>query len=236
VLLLAACNRGAEERAAALADSRTVSFASSDGVHLEGRLFGAGNTTAVVLSHMLPSDQSSWWDFADRLANDGFMALTYDFRGTCPGGSAGCSDGGKNVSAIWRDVLGAIAEVRSRGANRVMLVGASMGGTASLVAASQPDANVAAVITLSAPISIEGLSATPDVLTLVSGAKLFIAGLGDPTGAADAAQQLYAQSPPPKRIEIVTANDHGTDLLTGSQAEVVRNLVLNYLEQYRSAP
>jgi pimeloyl-ACP methyl ester carboxylesterase len=233
VVLLGACNRGAEERAAALADSRPVSFSSTDGVHLEGRLFGAGNAIAVVLSHMKPADQSSWWDFADRLANDGFMALTYDFRGYCPGGTAGCSGGRKDVSSIWQDVLGAIAYVRSRGASRVMLVGASMGGTASLVAASQPAADVAAVITLSAPTSIEGLAATPDVLTRVGGAKLFIAGLGDPTGAADAAQQLYAQAPPPKRIEIVTANDHGTDLLTGSQAEVIRTFVLNYLEQYR---
>jgi uncharacterized protein len=235
-VLLTACNRGAEERASALADSKPVSFRSTDGIRLEGRLFGPANTTAVVLSHMLPSDQSSWWDFADRLANDGFMALTFDFRGYCPGGSAGCSRGQKDVSSIWRDVLGAISYVRSRGANRVMLVGASMGGTASLVAASQPDADVAAVVTLSAPTSIEGLSATADVLTRVSGAKLFIAGLGDPTGAADAAQQLYAQAPPPKRIEIVPANDHGTDLLTGSQAEVVRTFVLNYLEQYRSGP
>jgi uncharacterized protein len=233
--VLTSCNRGAEERAAALADSRPVSFSSTDGIHLEGRLFGDRNRTAVVLSHMLPSDQSSWWDFADRLAGNGFMALTYDFRGYCPGGAAGCSEGRKAVSAIWQDVLGAIAYVRSQGADRVMLVGASMGGTASLVAASHPDANVAAVITLSAPTEIQGLSANADVLTRMSGAKLFVAGLGDPSGAADAAEQLYAEAPPPKRIEIVTANDHGTDLLTGSQSEVVRTFVLNYLEQYRSA-
>jgi hypothetical protein len=116
-----------------------------------------------------------------------------------------------------------------------MLVGASMGGTASLVAASQPDANVAAVITLSAPAEIQGLSASADVLTRLGAAKLFVAGIGDPSGAADAAEQLYAESPPPKRVEIIPANDHGTDLLTGSRGEDVRTLVLNYLEQYSTS-
>ena len=181
---------------------------------------------------MLPADQSSWWDFAHRLADEGYLALTYDFRGYCPGGVAGCSAGDKDVSAIWKDVLGAIALIRSEGANRVMLVGASMGGTASLVAAAQPGADVAAVITLSAPISIEGLTAGPEVLTQVTAAKLFIAGVGDPTGAAGSAQQLYDASPPPKRIDIEPSNGHGTDLLNGS--EVVRNLMLTYLAQYRS--
>jgi pimeloyl-ACP methyl ester carboxylesterase len=205
-------------------------------VRLEGRLFGEGNHVAVVLSHMLPADQSSWWDFGQRLADEGYLALTYDFRGYCPGGVAGCSSGNKDIPAIWEDVLGAIAFVRSQGANRVMLVGASMGGTASLIAAAQPGADVAAVITLSAPVSIEGLTVGADVLAQVTAAKLFIAGLGDPSGAATSAQQLYDASPPPKRIEIRPSNDHGTDLLTGNQSEIVRNLVLTYLAQYRSAP
>ena len=39
--------------------------------------------------------------------------------------------------------------------------------------------------------------------------------------------------PDPKLVElgIVPADDHGTDLLTGSQAEVVRRLIETYLQQ-----
>jgi pimeloyl-ACP methyl ester carboxylesterase len=181
---------------------------------------------------MLPADQTSWWDFAKTLADRGYTALTYDFRGYCPGGAAGCSQGSKDVSAIWQDVLGAIEFLHARGVRRIELVGASMGGTASLVAASQPGADVAAVVTLSAPSSIEGLVADANVLTRITAAKLFIAGNGDPTGSADAAQQLYANSPPPKRVEIVTSNDHGTDLLTGNQAGIVQDLIVRYLDQY----
>ncbi|MFB3739679.1 MAG: alpha/beta hydrolase [Candidatus Velamenicoccus archaeovorus] len=212
--------------------SRAVTFPSASGVDLAGRLFGEGRT-AVVLSHMLPADQRSWWAFAQQLADHGYLALTYDFSGYCPGGVAGCSGGTKEVAGIWRDVVGAIRFVTSQGADRVLLVGASMGGTASLVAAAQPGVSVAAVVTLSAPQSIEGLVADADTLAKVGAAKLFVAGNADPTGSADAAQALYDRSPPPKRLEIVTSADHGTDLLTGNQSGVVTTMILSYLEQYR---
>ncbi len=209
--------------------SRAVEFSSRDGVRLEGRLFGGG-TSAVVLSHMRPADQTSWFAFADRLADDGYLVLTFDFRGYCPGGDGGCSDGERDISAIWQDVLGAIDEVRSQGATSVSLVGASMGGTASLVAAAQDGVEVGSVITLSAPVSIEGLVADASVLTRIAAGKLYIAGVGDAQAAADA-QTLYEQSPPPKRVEIVPSDDHGTDLLTGGQGEVVSRLIETTLAQ-----
>jgi pimeloyl-ACP methyl ester carboxylesterase len=225
---LGACS--SESPQADLSGSRAVSFPAADGVHLEGRLFGEG-ISAVVLSHMRPADQTSWFTFAGRLADDGYLVLTYDFRGYCPGGPGGCSGGDPDISAMWQDVLGAIDFVQSRGATSVSLVGASMGGTASLVAASRLGSDVRAVVTLSAPISIEGLVADAPVLTQITAGKLFIAGVGDASAARDA-ETLYEQSPPPKGgPQIVPADDHGTDLLTGGQGEVVSRLIENYLEQ-----
>jgi pimeloyl-ACP methyl ester carboxylesterase len=228
VVLLAACS--GEEREADLSGSQPVSFPAADGVRLEGRLFGDG-TSAVVLSHMRPTDQTSWFDFADRLADAGYLVLTYNFRGYCPGGDGGCSDGGRDTGQIWQDVLGAIDFVTGRGATSVSLVGASMGGTASLVAAARDDAGVLNVITLSAPASIEGLVADADLLSRITAGKLYIAGVGDATAARDA-ETLWALSPPPKGgLQIVPSDDHGTDLLTGGQGEVVRRLIETYLEQ-----
>lgn len=212
-----------------LSDSRRVSFPAADGTRLEGRVFGDG-PSAVVLSHMRPSDQTSWFRFAARLADAGYLVLTYDFRGYCPGGEGGCSQGSRDIAAMWQDVVGAIEFVRSLGATSVSLVGASMGGTASLVAASREGVDVRAVITLSAPASIEGLVVDGALMSRVSVGKLFIAGVGDAVAANDA-ESLYGQAPPPKRVEIVPADDHGTDLLTGSQAEVVRRLIETYLQQ-----
>jgi pimeloyl-ACP methyl ester carboxylesterase len=223
-------------RADALAGSTAVTFRTSDGMELAGRLFGdpASARTGIVFAHMLPADQTSWYEFAKRTADQGYLALTFDFRGYCPGGDGGCSQGDKSISADTTDLTAAVAYLRSRGADTVALVGASMGGTAALLVAAEEAGSIAAVVTLSAPQAIEGLVAGPDVLAQVTSAKLFVAGSGDGE-AAQAAQAFSDQSPAPKRLEVVASDDHGTALLDGNQAEIVRNLVLSELAQYAPA-
>lgn len=233
-VFVSACNQGAVIREDALRSSTPVTFESSDGVALSGRLFGPDDArVGVVLSHMRPADQTSWFDFAKRLGDGGYRVLTYDFRGYCPGGDAGCSDGDQDVAAIWRDVVGAVRFLRGEGAGDVALVGASMGGTASLVAAPRLQ-DVKAVITLSAPVSIEGLAVAGEQLASLPTAKLFIAGLDDTT-AASAASEMYDASIQPKRVEILTTDDHGTDILSGNQGEQARNLITGYLAQFAPA-
>jgi alpha/beta hydrolase fold len=229
---VACAGREAEVEQYALGRSAPVTFTSTDGVELAGRVFGPdAATTGVVLAHMLPADQRSWFAFAERLGTVGYRALTFDFRGHCPGGDGGCSQGERNVAAIWQDVQGAVAYLRDHGIQHVALVGASMGGTASLIEASRPQERIEAVATLSAPASIEGLTVTPEDLQTITAAKLFVAGNGDAT-AADAAQDFYNQTLQPKRVEIYPSDDHGTDLLSGNQSENVRTLLLSWLQQY----
>lgn len=233
-LVLPACHQAEAIRTQALADSRAVEFEAIDGVRLAGRMFGPeGATAGVVLAHMMPADQSSWFDFADQLGELGYRTLTFDFRGYCPGGDAGCSQGDKDVSAIWQDVAGAVGFLRTEGVRRIGLVGASMGGTASLVYASQSGVDIDAVVTLSAPDAIEGLTAGPVALQTVSAAKLFLAGNVDGNAAATA-QAFYDETLQPKRVEILTTADHGTDILEGNQAEIARNLITGWLGLYVS--
>jgi len=232
LLAFPACHQAEAIRKQALADSRPLMFESIDGVQLAGRIFGPDDATAgIVLAHMEFSDQSSWYDFADQLGGLGYRVLTFDFRGYCPGGNAGCSGGKKDVAGIWQDVEGAVGLLRSQGARRIGLVGASMGGTASLVFASQAGQDIDAVVTLSAPDSIEGLTAGPDVLQTVTAAKLFLAGDGD-ASAAQAAQAFYDESIQPKRVEPLTTSDHGTDILEGNQSETSKTLIIGWLGQH----
>jgi hypothetical protein len=97
------------------------------------------------------------------------------------------------------------------------------------VAAAQTGADVRAVVSLSAPQEFQGLSIDATLLSQVTAAKLFIAGVGDASAAA-AAETMYEQAPPPKRVEIVPADEHGADLLDGGQGEVVHRLIETYLE------
>ena len=202
---------------------RAVSFTTEDGVNLGGHVFGSGRA-GVILTHMYPADQTSWYPTAQRLAQAGYMVLTFDFRGY------GESGGSKQIDLIDRDVTAAITQIRKEGAAAVVLAGASMGGTASLIAGDRAQAlssiRLAGIATLSAPLEFQGLSATAAVPRIVV-PLLFIAAEED-AGAAGA-QQLEQLASGKGNLQIVPGSDHGTDLLTGDQAGKVYKLLLDFI-------
>jgi dienelactone hydrolase len=213
--------------ASLVAGSTVVRFRSSDGVRLSGRLFGSGHT-GVVLSHMIRSDQQPWWWMASVLADHGIMTLTYDQRGTCPGGPAGCSAGTLDPGATDQDILGAVDYLRSRGADRVIIGGASLGGTASLwVAAKHPEA-VDGVFTLSAVPFFPPFDITGKVIAAIGDPKLFVAGERDPSAGPYVAGWKRAARPPVQAVVLPTST-HGTDLFADPDFSVrVRSVVLRF--------
>ena len=62
-------------------EPRPVDFKATDGVPLHGYLFGEG-TSGVILAHMYPADQKSWFPLARKLAGASAIgvgtALFYD--------------------------------------------------------------------------------------------------------------------------------------------------------------
>jgi pimeloyl-ACP methyl ester carboxylesterase len=234
--LAVACAGDAADEAqvsAALAASSPVTFPNDAGDVLAGRLFGPEDAGAgVVLVHGYSADQSAWYPFAARLGDAGYRVLTFDLRGYCPGGDAGCSEGEQAVTDAPADLLAAIDALRAEGVGRIALVGSSMGGTASLLVAA--DVDLEAVIALSAPSQFEGLSIGPDTLARIDEPKLFVAGTED-ASAAETAQSLFDASLQPKRVEILTTADHGAEILRGNQGEQARNAIVGWLEVYLEA-
>ena len=198
-----------------------VAFATKDNVTLCGRLYGAGQPS-VVLAHMQPTDQESWGDFAETVAQQGYTALTFNFRGYAPSG------GEREISKLDLDVEAAVDFLLGRGAKGIFLIGASMGGTASVKYASRE--GVLGVVALSAPTEFQGLEGLEDAGE-VTGPKLFIAAEGD-RSAQQAAAAYYEATPEPRILEIYTGSDHGTNLLEGSHATQVRGRLLEFLEIY----
>jgi pimeloyl-ACP methyl ester carboxylesterase len=203
---------------------RAVSFTTEDGVTLGGHVFGSGQA-GVILAHMYPADQTSWYPTAQRLAQAGYLVLTFDFRGY------GESGGSKQIDLIDRDVTAAIAQIRKEGAAAVVLAGASMGGTASLIAGDRAQSlssiRLAGIATLSAPVEFQGLSAAAAVPRIIV-PLLFIAAEKD-AGAAGA-QQLEQLSSGKGDLQIVPGSDHGTNLLSGVQAAKVYQLLLDFIK------
>jgi pimeloyl-ACP methyl ester carboxylesterase len=200
-----------------------VTFTTEDEINLNGNIFGAGEKWAV-LSHMYPTDQQSWFDFAKYLKQNGFGALTFDFRGY------GKSEGEKDISKINIDLEAAVNFLKKNGIERIYLIGASMGGTACLVVAADEEVN--GVIAISAPMEFKGLDAK-DILDSITCPKLFIATEGD--GDADeVAQEFYNKTAEPKAIEILGGNSHGTFIFEEdpANAELLKKLIIEFLQKY----
>lgn len=202
---------------AAAADGVKVTFSSADGVRLSGRLFGNGRT-GVVLGHMYPTDQKSWWPFAALLAAKGYTALAFDFRGY------GESSGEPVIAQIDRDMEAAYSFLKPK-VDRIVVAGASMGGTAALkVAARQP---VAGVIAISAPTGFKGLNALVDV-PRITAPKLFIASSGDTFAAASVGDFMRAAKDP-KQEQIFSGAYHGTYIFGTEYDAVLTQLFLAFL-------
>jgi len=191
-------------------DSAAIRFRASDGTRLAGRLFGSGDV-GVVLAHQIDNDQRAWFDFAAQLSEAGYAALTFDFRGYCPGGLGGCSANGE-LQETWSDVLGAVRLLREQGASRVWLIGASVGGDACLVAAATGAPGIAGVITVSTPSFIGAYDIRRTTMARIATPKLFIAGRLD-GDAPSSARTFYRLSSQPKRLLLLNTAQHGTDLL-----------------------
>lgn len=192
-----------------------------DGLRIDARLFAADPERIAILLHMYPSDQTSWYAFARELQARGVSALTLDFRGY------GVSEGEQDPGEIDHDVRAAIAFARSRGYERVVLIGASMGGTAAIVvAADQP---VAGVAVLSAPSRMRGLDAESTIARVTAPLTL-IAASGD-LAAMNALGSFAERAGLPEDARLlVPGRAHGTELLDSPDGDAVRARLFSFLE------
>jgi pimeloyl-ACP methyl ester carboxylesterase len=187
-----------------------VVMKAADGATVYGVEVGTG-TTGVVLGHQYFSNHCEFMDFARELAAAGFRALTIDFRYN------GASTGG-NSSRLDLDVAAAAARLRADGATRVKLVGASMGGTAVLVAASEITPPVDGVVSLSGPTYFRGLNAVRAVRRSRVPVR-FLVTRGERRFAPDATYLMRAAATRDKAILRVANGGHGSSMLTVPSAK-----------------
>jgi pimeloyl-ACP methyl ester carboxylesterase len=195
-----------------------VSFRAAGGVTLKGSVLGRGST-GVVLAHTTGADRCQWLPFARELAKKGYRALVFDMRGY------GASTGITNTDPQL-DVIAAAGELRSRGAKKIVLIGASMGGTGAVSAAPAIRPAVSGVVELSAPTGFGGANALSAVKRLKLPA-LFVAGRDDGDFAA-ATRALYkAAWTKDKKLHIAPSSWHGVDLVS---LPPVKKLLLDFLK------
>ena len=171
------------------------------------------------------ADKGKYPDSLNTLVEEGYMALTFDFRGY--GGSGGNQD----IELIDRDVEAAFEFLGEQGARAVFLAGASMGGTASLKLAARQA--VPGVISLSAPIEFKGLSLEDEQVQVP---VLLLTSQGDrrATKSADEMINEGIVGGPElvRQVVFEEGNDHGTDILEGEVATSAREAILSFLQEY----
>jgi dienelactone hydrolase len=180
-----------------------IRFRAADGLRLAGHRFGRGKT-AVIFAHEARGGACQWIPFARALARGGYLTIAFDFRGY------GRSQTPKRGawSRLPADVIAAAKLSRRLGATKVVLVGASMGGTAVVVAGANARAVVDGVVSVSAPSSygrMDGLAAARKLRM----PALYLVGEGD-EGFVEQTRLLYeATSSADKRLEILSSAQHG---------------------------
>jgi pimeloyl-ACP methyl ester carboxylesterase len=179
-------------------------FPTSDGASLVGLVLGSGRT-GLVLGHQLGSDLCEWLPQARSFARRGYRVLVFDFAGF------GDSRPGQD-SRVDNDVIAATAELRGRGADRVVLVGSSMGGTAVLSAATRIRPPVAGVVSLSGASGFGGVLAEAAMARLRV-PVLFVVAADDQPFTEQARLMYRAARAADKRLLVVPGGGHGTSLV-----------------------
>lgn len=206
--------------------ARTYFVKTSDGVRVYVASAGSG-TTAVALIHESGAGICGWVTTMRWLSARGVRALAIDLRGYPPSDSPRL--------AIYHhyapDIQAAVDAARALGSKHVFVMGASLGGAATVAEAPKLK-HVAGLISLSGelqlPLSeLDAIGAAPHI-TLPF---LLVASKNDPYLDGPSARRLYrAVASKHKQVAVFPGSYHGWDMLDVAPYNTqVKALILGWL-------
>lgn len=204
-------------------DAQTVTFNTADGATITGELYGSGET-AVIFS-VMGECTPGWREFAQLVAAQGYLALTYQWRG-CKANSVD----NVLIRKFLEDARAAIAFARAQGAEKIILAGASLGGCASAKLAVESGAS--GLIVLASPTSIPQWDfeiQSADLNTEIP--KLFITAENDDTVPAEATRALYDLAAEPKDWQTYPGAAHGTNLFDTENKSDLQLRILEFIQR-----
>ncbi len=216
-----------------------LTFSSTDGTTLAATFWPPATAKApgVILMHMRGSSQSAWADFAGVLQGSAsrssgttnttsYAVLTFDFRGHgASGGSA------SDHAGTIEDAGSALRYLRSRpevDPNRIVLIGASIGGDAAVDAC---DEGCVGAVSLS-PGGFLGIAYNTALGQMSGKPVLCVAAEGD-TPSAVTCQNGSSAGLAGYQARIYTGTAaHGTILLAAATNPPLSDLLLDWLQQH----
>jgi pimeloyl-ACP methyl ester carboxylesterase len=193
---------------------------------VRANLSGKVQKTGIIYSHELRTTKAIWdgTEVVRQLVFHGYQVLAYDFRGN--GDSAGQPD----TSLLDVDLRSAIAFMRHHGATSIVLLGSSMGGTATLKVAA--DESVNALTALSAPQNF-GPRLSDAEVRAIKAPKLFV-NSQDANYASDT-MHMYSLAAQPKEIHLYPGSEHGTSIFESKGGADLTQRILTFTLRYAPA-
>jgi dienelactone hydrolase len=170
---------------------------------------GSG-TRAVVLAPQNQGGPCQWADQLTRLSDAGYLVASFSW--------------GSDSAA---SLLGAVAVLRSVGAEQVALVGASKGGT--YVAALADEVDAVAVVALGPPADFDGVDARAETSTY-DGPLLVVASTNDGDVAVGSSRWVSRLDDPTTFLEL-PGGAHGVELFATAHRDQVQAAVDGVLAQ-----
>jgi pimeloyl-ACP methyl ester carboxylesterase len=203
-----------------VAGAPLIHFQASDGARLDAVVLGHGRAAAVLV-HQSNQSRCAWVPFARHLAGLGFVAMAVDFPLPLLG------------EAHWDRYLAAVVGYLRRGGSAsVVLVGASLGGAAAMVASAEVTPPVDGVVDLSGERRVRGLDAD-GALGRSTVPLLVIASADDSDLDARDAAALYRESAArDRRLEVLSGSAHGMDILAGPDGPRMIDLIVAFVRAH----
>jgi pimeloyl-ACP methyl ester carboxylesterase len=175
---------------------------------------------AVILAHSAGGSLCEWWPYARSLAAR-FRVVAFDFDGF-----GASPPGDRNYPA---EAAAAARWARHHGSQQIVLMGASMGGTAVMVAAADLGGSVAGVIDLSGAALFPGMNAVT-AARRVHVPVLFVYGTQDDGTAGDVMRVRAATAARDKPVIASDSADHGVDFVQPVTGDAqVRQAIVRFI-------
>ena len=217
-----------EDRCYLHAPGRLTTFEGDDGTVLSGAVIGSGRAAAVFVHQTGGGGMCGWLPYAAWAARHGVRAVLVD---ACGYGASACSDAVRADPAAMLRIP--VEWARSAGADRVTVVGASMGGW--LVAVGGQEAGADAIVNLSGPRYWDGTTDVREVARSTT-VPLLVSAADDDRGIdVRALRQSVRVSPATRKRYLPAPSGHGWGMLTeyvemGSPVTPVGRAVLAWVK------
>ena len=223
----------------ARAQQQAISLQTDDAVEIRAVLAapapGGSSRPAVVFIHQGGSSKEEWLDtalFGD-VVREGWVALAYDIRGH--GESGGevdfdtFFDDPDEAPRDLRAVLDHLLTLEQVDAERIAVVGASIGSNLACVAAGSAGFPVKTAVAISGKTSaVFNLAGGRDRLTELRSVFHIASELEQSGRRAEWATELYSLTAVPRRLEIVgDASSHGVSIFADDPA--LQSRILSWL-------